>query len=100
MSSKQAKPRRVRVPGDKNSNIYARPDGLYEVGYRDSSGKQRWRVPDAPPTFSTITEARRARDKVLGMKAGGERVQPAPRLTFDMAAARWLSEQVVDLRPA
>jgi integrase len=100
MSTKQAKPRRVRVPGDKNSNIYERPDGRFEVGFRDSTGKQRWKVPDFPAAFDTITEARRARDKVLGMKAGGERVQPSPKLKFGDAADKWMAEQVAELRPA
>ena len=36
--------RRVRLPGDQNSNIYRRPDGKLEIGYRDSLGKQRWKV--------------------------------------------------------
>ena len=100
MASTDPKPRRSRVPGENNSNIYVRPDGLFEVGYRDSSGKQRWRVPDFPAKFETISEARRARNKVLGMKAGGERVQPSPKLRFGEAADRWLAEQVAGLRPA
>jgi hypothetical protein len=34
--------RRTRVePG-----IYRRPDGRLEIGYRDATGKQRWRVVD------------------------------------------------------
>ena len=65
-------PRRVRV----ERNIYRRPDGKLEVGYRDSHGKQRWRVPDFPPTFNTISEARRARDAVLGRKASGQTIKP------------------------
>src|SRR4051812_34436805 len=62
-------------------NIWKRADGRLEVGFRDSSGKQRWRVPDFPAAFDTITEARRARDAVLGKKASGGRVQPNPKLT-------------------
>jgi integrase len=89
-------PRRTRV----EKNIYQRPDGRYEVGYRDSSSKQRWRVPDFPAAFDTITEARKARDVVIGHKQGGEQVKPSPKLKFGAAADRWLAEQVAGLRPA
>ena len=97
--STRAMPRRRRVAGEKNHNVYERPDGLFEVGYRDSAGKQRWRVPDFPAAFKTITEARRARDSVLGRKASGETVKPSPKLAFGAVADRWLAEQVVELRP-
>src|SRR5689334_11363455 len=82
-------PRRVRV----ERNLYRRPDGKFEVGYRDSASKQRWKGP-----FDTITAARRQRDALLGAKANGDRVAPATRLTFGAAADRWLAEQVVQLR--
>lgn len=93
MSTSKPKPRRVREPGPKNSNIYRRADGRLEIGYRDSCGTQRWRGP-----FDTISHARAERDKVLGDKASGKVVQPNPRLRFGDAAERWLAEQVVDLR--
>ncbi|MBV9046808.1 MAG: hypothetical protein JOY58_00970 [Solirubrobacterales bacterium] len=32
--------RRVRV----ERNIYRRPSGVYEVGFKDGGGKQRWRT--------------------------------------------------------
>src|SRR4051794_1004434 len=90
MSTAEARsPRRVRV----ERNIYRRPDGRLEVGYRDSASKQRWKGP-----FDTITAARRQRDALLGAKAKGDRVEPAPRLTFGSAADRWLAEQVAQLR--
>lgn len=91
-------PRRSREPdgkGTNNANIYRRYDGRFEVGYRDSSGKQRWTRP-----FDKITEARRERDRILGEKAQGEHVEPNPRLRFAEAAEQWLAEQVVGLRPA
>src|SRR3954465_11402205 len=92
MSTAEARPpRRVRV----ERNIYRRPDGRLEVGYRDSASKQRWKGP-----LDTITAARRARDALLGAKARGERVEPNPRLTFGTTADKWLAEQVVELRPA
>jgi integrase len=95
MSSSHATPRRRREPGDRNRNIYRRYDGRFEVGYRDSTGRQRW-----TRAFDTITAARAARDDLLGRKARGDRVQPNPRLRFGEAADRWLNGQVVDLRPA
>lgn len=84
-------PRRTRI----EPNVYRRADGRLEIGYRDSTSKQRWAGP-----FDTITQARAERDKVLGAKAKGERVQPNPRLTFEQAASRWLADQVASLRPA
>lgn len=95
MSSSHATPRRRREPGDRNRNIYRRYDGRFEVGYRDSTGRQRWTRP-----YDTVTAARAARDDLLGRKARGDRVQPNTRLRFGEAADRWLDGQVVDLRPA
>lgn len=95
MSNSHATPRRRREPGDRNRNIYRRYDGRFEVGYRDSTGRQRW-----TRAYDTITAARAARDDLLGRKARGDRVQPNPRLRFGEAADRWLNGQVVDLRPA
>ena len=58
MSTVKAKPpRRVLV----ERNIYRRPDGKLEVGYRDSASKQRWKGP-----FDTITAARRQRNALVG----------------------------------
>jgi integrase len=91
-----AAPRRTRV----ERNIYRRRDGKLEIGFRDSAGKQRWRVPNYPAAFDTITEARNARLAVLGLKAGGEQVKPSPKLRFGDASERWLAEQVSQLRPA
>jgi integrase len=93
MSSANPTPRRVRVPGDRNSNIYKRYDGQLEVGYRDSGGKQRWIGP-----YATITLARVARDEVLAKKGRGEIVQPNPRLRFGDAADAWWEAQAMKLR--
>ena len=96
MSASKAKaPRRTRVPGDRNSNIYIRPDKKYEVGYRDSTGKQRW-----PGPYETISEARTARDDFLARKGRGEVVKPNPKLRFGEAADRWWNGQAKSLRPA
>ena len=52
-----------RVPG--NRGVYWRADGLFEVGYRDADGRQRWRGP-----FETLTVgARCARDDARGQGA-------------------------------
>lgn len=76
-------------------NIYARSTGVFEVGYRDSSGRQRWQTVEGG-----ITAARAVRDDLLGRKGRGEKVAPNPKLTFGEAADRWLSTQVEELRPA
>jgi integrase len=92
--SEKKPPRRKSVEGKNNNNIYVRPDKLYEVGYRDSTGKQRWRVDGYPSTFQTIAAARVARDVMLSKKGKGERVVPNPKLKFGEASSRWLTEQV------
>lgn len=91
--SAAAPKRRVRVTGDRNRNIYKRYDGRFEVGYRDSTGRQRWNGP-----HDTVTRARAVRDDLLGRKAKGERTNSNPRLKFGEAADRWLTEQVAELR--
>src|SRR5687768_7523178 len=92
MSNRKATPpRRVRV----ERNIYRRPDGKLEVGYRDSTGRQRWQV-----VGGGVMAARVQRDTILSAKGRGERVQPNPRLKFGDASDRWLQEQVADRKPA
>jgi integrase len=96
MSNPKSPPRRVRV----ERNIYRTPGNGLEVGYRDSSGKQRWqRVPGATADRG-IMVARAVRNDLLGRRGKGEHVQPNPKLAFGEAADRWLDEQVVELRPA
>ena len=85
--------RRVAVPG--NRGVYWRPDGLLEVGYRDTDGRQRWHGP-----LQTITAARAARDEARAKARGGERDSANRRLKFGEAADRWLADQVAELRPA
>ena len=51
--------RRVSV----ERNIYRRPSGAYEVGYRDAGGKQRWRkveggITAARPSVMSCSPAR------------------------------------------
>jgi integrase len=89
--SEDNQPRRVRV----ERNIYRRATGAYEVGFKDGTGKQRWRT-----VAGGITAARAARDELLSRRARGERVTSSPRLRFCDAATRWLEGPVLDLRPA
>src|SRR5687768_4447475 len=100
MSTSQGRPaRRVRV----ERNVYRsnrlgpneRPVEVFEIGYRDSTGKQRWQRVEGG-----ITAARAQRDRILGARAQpGARVVPNPRLRFGEAADRWLAQQVTSLRP-
>lgn len=89
MKKNEQAPRRIRV----ERNIYRRASGIYEVGFKDGGGKQRWRTVDGG-----ISAARAVRDELLVRRARGERVAPDARLRFGDAAARWLSGPVVDLR--
>jgi len=82
--------RRVRV----ERNIYRRPSGVYEVGFKDGGGKQRWRT-----VAGGITAARALRDELLARRGRGERVVTDGRLRFADAAAKWLAGPVLDLRP-
>lgn len=89
MSNATPAARRVRV----ERNIYRRPTGVFEVGFRDGSGTQRWRT-----VQGGITAARAMRDELLARRGRGERVAPNPRLRFTEAADRWLAGPVTDLR--
>jgi hypothetical protein len=82
-------PRRVRV----ERNIYRRPSGVHEVGFKDGAGRQRWRTVDGG-----ITAARAVRDELLVRRSRGEQVATNARLRFGDAAAQWLAGPVVDLR--
>jgi hypothetical protein len=42
MTASTNEPRRIRV----ERNIYRRPTGVLEVGFKDASGIQRWRTVD------------------------------------------------------
>jgi integrase len=81
--------RRMRV----ERNIYRRPSGKFEIGFKDGAGIQRWRTVEGG-----ITAARALRDELLVRRGRGERVAPNPRLRFGEAADRWLAGPVLDLR--
>src|SRR6185312_3676418 len=91
MESGNSTPRRVRV----ERNIYQRPSGTYEVGFKDAGGTQRWRTVEGG-----ITAARAVRDELLAQRRRGEQAPVNVRLRFRDAAASWLEGPVVDLRPA
>jgi integrase len=89
VSDSTSAPRRERV----ERNIYRRPTGVFEVGYKDASGKQRWRTVEGG-----ITAARALRDQLVAQR---NRREPAPdnaRLRFGDAADQWLAGPVGDLR--
>lgn len=89
--------RRRRVPGAANRNVYERiastGEAVYEIGYRDADGRQRFETIGAK-----IAAARKARDEALVRRGRGEPTHANPRLHFGEAADRWLAEQVADLR--
>jgi integrase len=87
--------RRERVERNIYRRVAATGKVAFEVGYRDSAGKQRWQTVEGG-----ITAARAARDDVLGRKGRGEQVRPNPGLRFGEASDAWLAGQVVELRPA
>ena len=66
---------------------------MYEVGFKDGAGRQRWRTVDGG-----ITAARAARDELLVRRSRGERIASNARLRFGDAATQWLAGPVVDLR--
>lgn len=90
MAPKANPPRRIRV----ERNIYRRASGVYEVGFKDGSGKQRWRT-----VQGGVAAARALRDELLVRRSRGERVEPNTRLRFGDAATKWLDGPIRDLRP-
>ncbi len=89
MTADGNEPRRVRV----ERNIYRRPTGVLEIGFKDASGIQRWRTVDGG-----VMAARKLRDDLLARRGRGETVAPDSRLRFGEAADVWLAGPVLDLR--
>lgn len=75
-------------------NIYRRGTGVYEIGFKDASGTQRWRT-----IQGGITAARAARDELLARRHRGEQLPVNARLWFADAATAWVDGPVQDLRP-
>src|SRR6476646_10854439 len=86
--------RRRRV----QTGIYTRTDATgreaFEIGFRDSQGKQRWRR-----VHGGIKAARRALAEAHAARGRGERVAADPRLTFNAAADAWWDARATELRP-
>ena len=75
-------------------NIYRRGTGVFEVGFRDAAGKQRWRT-----VTGGITAARALRDELVARRNRGEQVVHSSSLRFADVAGKWLEGPVGDLRP-
>jgi hypothetical protein len=90
MATDTPEPRRIRV----ERNIYRRANGVYEIGFKDGTRRQRWRTVEGG-----ITAARAVRDELLARRGRGEQVAPKTRLTLADAAQAWLEGPVRDLRP-
>jgi len=94
MRNQPSRPRRERVePG-----IYQREASgriAYEIGWRDASGRQRWRRVNGG-----LKDARVALAQEHAARARGERVPSDLCLRFDDAADAWWGVRVVRLRPA
>lgn len=67
---------------------------VFEIEYRDSTGRQRRRA-----VAGGIKAARVALADVKARMGRGERVSPQPRLTFAQAAERYLESATATLRP-
>ncbi|MHB1571456.1 MAG: hypothetical protein ACYC0H_19935, partial [Solirubrobacteraceae bacterium] len=67
---------------------------VYEIGYRDAQGKQRWRVVEGG-----IPAARSALAQAHSDRARGVRTAVDPRMTFNAAADAWWAARVERMRP-
>lgn len=87
--------RRVNVKGRRGIYYREGKDGQrrYEITYRDSTGKQRWKV-----VPGGLKEAEAALEDVRRKIRMGERVAPS-RVTFAEVAAQWFESQTTQLRP-
>ncbi len=84
-------PRRNRV----ERGIYRRASGVFEVGYKDETGRLRWRT-----VSGGILAARKIRDDLNARRSRGESVAPVAKLRFEEASKAWLDGPVLDLRDA
>lgn len=94
MQERNRRPRRQRVePG-----IYTRTDAggrdVFEIGFRDAQGRQRWRR-----VHGGIKAARAALAVEHSKRSRGVRVSADPRLTFNMAADAWWEVRSPNVRP-
>lgn len=89
-----AAPRRTKVKDRRGIYFRHGADGRrrYEITYRDSEGRQRWKV-----VPGGLKDAEGALEEVRGRLRRGERVAPT-KLTFAEVADLWLAAQS-ELRP-
>jgi integrase len=87
--------RRERVERGIYKRIGADGKPVFEIGYRDAQGRQRWRR-----VAGGITAARAALAQAHATHARGERVAADPRLRFDDAADAWWDARATRLRPS
>ncbi len=92
--SASTRPRRIKVNGRRGIYYREGQDGRrrYEIGYRDSAGKQRWKA-----VTGNLKDAEAALEEVRGRLRRGERVAPT-RQTFEDVAKAWLAAQS-EIRP-
>jgi integrase len=94
MSKANSSSRRQRVERGIYSRTAANGTQVFEIGFRDAQGKQRWRRVEGG-----ITAARAALAGEHSKRARGERVTADPRLRFEDAAQAWWDARAVRLRP-
>ena len=94
MQSKPKRPARQRVERGIVKRTTADGRTVFEIEYRDSTGRQRRRA-----VAGGIKAARAALADVKARMGRGERVSPQPRLTFAQAAERYLESAAATLRP-
>lgn len=90
-----AVPRRTRLPGKNNHNIYVRADGRHEIGWRDATGRQRWQT-----ASGGLTAARAIRDERLAERGRGGQIATNPRLRLLEAGEAWFASREGTVRPS
>lgn len=95
MSQGTREPRRHAV----ERGVYQRTDRygktVFEIGWRDAQGTQRWRTVEGG-----ITAARASLATAHAARSRGERVTADPRLHYDDAAKAWWDARATKLRGA
>lgn len=95
MSKSNEPSRRQRVEAGIYTRTGANGRTTFEIGFRDSQGKQRWRRVQG----TGIKAARKALADAHSARGRGERVAADPRLTFNAAAGQWWTARATQLRP-
>ncbi len=95
MSESTPSQRRQKVEPGIYQRTGANGKRVYEIGWRDAAGRQRWK------TLKTggLREARGALAEAQAARARGEQVTANPRLRFNDAADSWWEQRCAPLRP-